>query len=214
MASDDPDLRDISGSTLRYYGAAADDFWEGTRDHDVSQNYEAFLGALGGVGPHRVLDLGCGPGRDLRYFREAGLEVVGLDGCPEFVRMARDHSGCEVLLQDFLFLDLAPRGFDGIFANATLQHVPSAELPRVLGELARSLRPGGVLFMSVPRGAGEEGFRGERYSFFADLEAWRLYLGGAGFLELGHYYRPSGRPRDQQPWLAMTWRLREGAQAP
>jgi SAM-dependent methyltransferase len=207
MSSDDLDLREISRSTLGYYGASAVDFWEGTRDHDVSQNYEAFMGALDGPGPHRVLDLGCGPGRDLRYFREAGLEAVGLDGCSEFVRMARDFSGCEVLLQDFLFLDLAARTFDGIFANATLQHVPSAELSRVLGELARALRPGGVLFLSVPRGANQEGFHGDRYSFFANLDTWRTHLASAGLQELGHYYRPPGKPRDQQPWLAMTWSL-------
>lgn len=204
------DLRRISGSNLRFYGAATESYWQGTRDHDVRQNIQALLGALRGPGPHRVLDLGCGPGRDLRTFREAGHEAVGLEGCPAFVEMARAHSGCEILHQDFLFLDLHEASFDGVFANATLQHVPSAALPRVLGELARALRPGGALFLSVPRGPNQEGFQGERYSFFADLETWRAYLSGAGFHELGHFYRPEGKPRSQQPWLAMCWRLSVG----
>lgn len=207
MSSDDHDLRHISRSTLGYYDSSASSFWEGTRNHDVTQNYAAFLDALEGPGPHRILDLGCGPGRDLKFFRESGHEAVGLEGAPEFVRMARAFSGCEVLEQDFLFLELPERSFQGIFANATLQHVPSGELPRVLADLARALRPGGTLFLSVPRGENEEGFRGPRYSFFANRETWRAYLAGAGFRELGHFYRPAGRPREQQPWLAMTWAL-------
>jgi SAM-dependent methyltransferase len=201
---DPHDLRKISQTTLAYYDDTADAFWEGTRDHDVSQNVHALLSHLG-TGLFRILDLGCGPGRDLRTFRDLGHEAVGLDGAARFVDMARNHTGCEVLHQDFLALELPAAHFDGVFANASLFHVPAQELPRVLGELRATLRPRGILFSSNPHGRNEEGWRGQRYGTYLDLEAWRAVLTSAGFVELEHYYRPAGLPRPQQPWLAMVW---------
>jgi SAM-dependent methyltransferase len=201
-------MNDISRLTLAHYDQRAEDFWAGTRGHDVRQNMDALLSAIQGAPPFAILDFGCGPGRDLKAFRDLGHEPVGLDGSARFAAMARDYSGCEVLEQDFLRLDLSAGRFDGIFANAVLFHVPSLELPRVLGELRAALKPGGVLFSSNPRGANEEGWNKGRYGVYHDLEAWRRYLAAAGFSELGHYYRPEGLPREQQPWLASVWRRR------
>jgi hypothetical protein len=84
--------------------------------------------------------------------------------------------------------------------------VPTKELPRVLGELHATLKKGGVLFSSNPRGQGEEGWHGGRYGVFHDLAAWRGHMRYAGFVELEHFYRPAGLPREQQPWLASVWR--------
>lgn len=196
----------LSEVTLAHYDRQAQSFWHGTRDHDVSQNYAALLDAIEADPPFAILDLGCGPGRDLRYFRSLGHEAVGLDGSQEFAAMARAHSGCEVLHQNFLALALPESRFDGVFANASLFHVPSRDLARVLLELRATLRPRGVLFCSNPRGNNEEGLNGGRYGCFHDLEAWRRYVTAAGFEELSHYYRPPGLPRDQQLWLATVWR--------
>src|SRR6185369_7538537 len=96
--------------------------------------------------------------------------------------------------------------FDGVFANASLFHVPSQELPRVLAELWATLRPRGILFSSNPHGRNEEGWHHRRYGTYLDLEAWRALQTAAGFVELEHYYRPAGLPRSQQAWLAMVWR--------
>jgi SAM-dependent methyltransferase len=122
------------------------------------------------------------------------------------VEFARRYSGCEVWLQDFLALQLPAEYFDGIFANASLFHVPSQELPRVLTELCAALKPAGVLFSSNPRGDNEEGWSGERYGVYYDWEQWRDLLIAAGFEEITHYYRPPDLPREQQPWLASLWR--------
>jgi SAM-dependent methyltransferase len=200
------DLARISALTLAHYQDCAEAFREGTRDHDVSQNIAALLRHIQAEAPYQILDFGCGPGRDLRTFSALGHHAVGLDGCPRFVEMARADSGCEVWLQDFLALDLPPARFDGIFANAVLFHIPSQELPRVLGQLQATLKAGGVLFSSNPRGHNQEGWNGERYGAYYDLDNWRALLGAAGFLELEHYYRPAGLPRAQQPWLASVWR--------
>jgi len=200
------DLRKISDVTLGFYDDHAEEFWRGTKDHDVSQNIDALLRHIEAPPPFTILDLGCGPGRDLKDFTQRGHIAIGLEGSRRLAEMARAYSGCEVWEQDFLKLDLPDQKFDGIFANAALFHVPSAELPRVLTELRAALKPRGVLFSSNPRGDNEEGWQGERYAAYHDLETWRRYMTGAGFVELEHYYRPAGLPRDQQPWLASVWR--------
>ncbi len=199
-------LAQIRASTVGHYQARAEDFWEGTREHDVSQNREALLRHLRTDGPARILDLGCGPGRDLIAFVAAGHDPVGLDGAQRFCEMARAHSGCEVLHQDFLELSLPDAAFDGVFANASLFHVPTQELPRVQGQLWATLRPGGVLFSSNPRGENQEGFNGARYGSYHDLERWGSLVTACGFVELEHYFRPPGRPRAEQPWLATVYR--------
>ena len=196
----------VTAITIAEYDRMAAAYRRGTADHDVSQNIAALLEAIEGEGPHVILDLGCGPGRDLRRFTALGHVVVGLDGSSELVAMARAETDCEVLHQDFLALDLPLARFDGIFANASLFHVPSSQLARVLRDLAAALKPDGVLFSSNPRGRNEEGWAGGRYGCFHDLETWRAYVTTAGFRELNHYYRPAGRPRAQQPWLATVWR--------
>lgn len=197
---------DITALTLADYNRSAEGFRDGTRDHDVSQNIAALLRHVQGEPPFTILDFGCGPGRDLVAFLALGHVPIGLEGASRFVDMARAESGCEVWLQDFLALDLPPARFDGVFANASLQHVPAAHLPRVLRELQATLNPGGVLFASIPRGANEEGWNRGRYSVYHDVDAWRSFMTAAGFAELEHYYRPNGLPRDQQPWLASVWR--------
>jgi SAM-dependent methyltransferase len=199
-------LRAISRDTLQHYERRAEAFWEGTRDHDVSQNIDALLSAIEGPAPYTVLDFGCGPGRDLKAFADRGHVAVGLEGSPTFVEMARRYSGCEVWQQDFLALDLPRERFDGVYANASLFHVPSMRLAEVLQALRHTLKPGGVLFASNPRGHNEEGWNAGRYGVYHDLERWRTHLVAAGFVELGHYYRPPGLPREQQPWLASLWR--------
>lgn len=200
------DLSSTSTITLGHYNATADSFWSGTREHDVSQNRDALLQHLRGRGPFRILDFGCGPGRDLKIFRDLGHEAIGLEGAERFVELARDYSGCEVWHQDFLKLALPAEFFDGIFANASLFHVPSQELPRILRELWAALKQDGVLFSSNPRGENEEGWNGERYGCYYNLETWRDIVTAAGFVEITHYYRPPGVPRKQQPWLASVWR--------
>ncbi len=200
------DLARISGETLAHYDQRAADFWAGTRWHDVSQNIGSLLRHITANPPFTILDFGCGPGRDLAAFAKLGHIAIGLEGSERFATMAREFSGCEVWRQDFLGLDLPAERFDGVFANASLFHVPSQELSGVLKKLHATLKAGGVLFSSNPRGANEEGWNKGRYGAYHDLAAWRGYMTGAGFTELEHYYRPEGLPREQQSWLASVWR--------
>jgi SAM-dependent methyltransferase len=206
MPQSPQELAAIAARTLGHYDDNAQSFWQGTRDHDVRQNVAALLDHIEVTPPFTILDLGCGPGRDLRTFAALGHHAVGLEGSKQLAALARTNSGCEVLEQSFLALDLPRAHFDGIFANASLFHVPSQELPRVLRDLHAALKPGGVLFSSNPRGDDKEGWKGDRYGAYYRWETWRRFVTDAGFVELTHYYRPPGLPREQQPWVASVWR--------
>ena len=208
MVTDDDsdDADDIARRTLDYYDRNAQQFFHGTIDHDVSQNIGALLDAIEAPAPYTILDLGCGPGRDLKTFSAMGHRAIGVDGSQEFVAMARAFSGCDVWQQDVTHLEVPAALFDGVFANAVLFHGPSRLLPKVLGDLHACLKPGGVLFSSNPRGHNEEGWNGQRYGSYYDYDRWQKYLREANFSELHHYYRPPNVPREQQPWLASVWR--------
>lgn len=196
----------LSESTIAYYNSVADQFWAGTQDHDVDENRKALIEHMPGAPPHDILDFGCGPGRDLLAFRELGHRVVGLDGSERFVAMAAAYSECEVWHQDFLSLRLPEGRFDGVFANASLFHIPSRRLPQILKVLYDALRPQGILFCSNPRGNDEEGVFEQRYGVYYSYETWTTLLVDAQFSEVRHYYRPSNKPREQQRWLASVWR--------
>src|ERR1700687_5270675 len=86
------DLKKITDLTLDHYNERAEDFWEGTRDHNVNQNIVALLQCIEGEPPFTILDFGCGPGRDLKVFAELDHIAVGLEGAAHFAVMARAHS--------------------------------------------------------------------------------------------------------------------------
>ena len=130
-----------------------------------------------------------------------GTGQLGLTAARHFAH-GPQHTG-EILHQKFLSLELPAKAFDGIFANASLFHVPRQHLPRVLDDLRSAIRPGGVLFLSNPRG-DDEGWSGQRYGHYMQFESSKLFLEQAGFQVIDHYYRPSGKPRHEQPWLAIV----------
>jgi SAM-dependent methyltransferase len=118
------DLQRVASRTLSHYDEHAQAYWEGTRDHDVSQNVGALLQSIEVPPPFELLDLGCGPGRDLKKFTALGHSATGLEGSAPLAALARANSGCEVLEQNFLALKLRSSHFDGVFANAVLFHNP------------------------------------------------------------------------------------------
>jgi len=200
------EIQQLTDETVSHYDENAHAFWKGTKDHDVSQNIDALLRHIEAAPPLDILDLGCGPGRDLLAFKALGHRVVGLDASSAFVKMASARAGVEVWHQDFLKLSLPAARFDGVFANASLFHVATQELPRVLRDLHATLKPNGVLFSSNPRGPDVEGMQGDRYGAYLTLPTWRAYLTEAGFEELEFYFRPEGKPLAEQRWLATVWR--------
>jgi len=192
--------------TISEYQLTAEDYRIGIWNHDVSQNRDALIAAtLKHKG--RILDLGCGPGRDLVAFQNLGYKVTGLDATPAFVKMAKQIAGCEVLQQSFSTLDLPSNSFDGIFTNTSLIHIPSAEMLGVLEDLYQALSDRGVLLMSMVRG-DREGFSerptGYRYVTGWEYETLKPKLEAAKFEILHHYYRPQGMSIEECYWLIIV----------
>lgn len=192
--------------TIAEYQATAASFRAGTWEHDVSQNRTALVAAMP-KNPGRILDLGCGPGRDLVAFKNQGHTVIGLDATPAFVEMAKEVSGCEVWQQSFFNLNLPSNHFDGIFANASLLHVPRAKMVPVLQDLYHALVPGGALVISICRG-DSEGYvpRATGYRFVSGWEYETLApcVEAAGLSILHHYYRPPDLPQAMRSWLVIV----------
>jgi SAM-dependent methyltransferase len=216
MSMSSSTVRAACRATLDDYAAVADEYAAGNMDHDVSQNIDALVRPLSEqqLGrPLDILDVCCASGRDLVAFTQLGHCAVGLDGVPAFCEMSRALSGCEVWEQDLSALDLPACRFDGIFANACLFHVPRAALPGALSALHGALRPGGVLFVSNAHGFGEdtEGWTDGRtqatrsYVCWLSEESWVSICKAAGFELLELFYRPPGRPRAHQSFLATVW---------
>lgn len=147
-----------------YYNENAKAFFEGTVDADMSSNYTDFLAKLA-KGSH-ILDVGCGSGRDAKKFKELGYEVTAIDGSEAMCALASEYINQPV--EQLRFQEINFEGvFDGIWASASLLHVPSEELPDVLERLYRALKPQGVLYASFKYGEFE-GDRNGRY--FHDLK--------------------------------------------
>ena len=200
------ELHLIARKNITHYDQNAISYYEGTKDHDVSQNINALLRAIETQAPFHILDFGCGPGRDLQTLAKLGHIAIGLEGSQQAAEIARTKSTCEVWVQDFFNLNLPESTFDGIFANASLFHIPNQILPKVLNELWSCLKPNGILFSSNPRGNNAESWYGDRFGSYHDLASWRSFMTNAKFTEVEYFYRPSGLPFEQQHWLASVWR--------
>ena len=156
-------MKETEKLTLNYYNEKARAFCDDTQDVEFSAFQRAFTSHLPEGG--RILDFGCGSGRDSKAFLNAGYQVRALDGSEELCRIASEFIGQPVLCSTFQ--DYVPdEVFDGIWACASLLHIPSEELEGIMTKLAGSLRRGGCFYVSFKYGD----FRGMRNGrFFQDM---------------------------------------------
>jgi len=135
--------------TIEYYQVNAASYAEQTQDVDMQQAYDAFLLLLPNGGT--ILDIGCGSGRDLKYFKDRGYDTQAIEPAPALAEIARERSGA--LVREILVEDLtAEKTYDGIWACASLLHIPRCMLPSVINRLINALKPGGVLYMCFKKG--------------------------------------------------------------
>jgi len=148
--------------TLDYYNKNAEAFVDGTINVDFRKTQDKFLSLIPGK---RVLDFGCGSGRDTKYFLDAGLEVYAIDGSEELCKRAALYTGISIRKMLFQELDEIDR-YDGIWACSSILHLPKNELKQVFIKMIRALSGNGVIYTSFKYGE----FEGERNGrFFTDF---------------------------------------------
>ena len=182
--------------TIRYYDENGDSFFDRTVGLDMTALYAPFLAHIPQGG--HILDAGCGSGRDSRAFFERGYRVTAIDGSAAMVQRAAAHTGLPVAHQTFDQMDY-DAAFEGIWACASLLHIPRADLPPLLPRFIRALKPGGVWYVSFVAGEGER--TGERH--FTDYDE-------ASLSALVDAHTPlaviaQGPPHDRRPQLQQQW---------
>ena len=162
----------MKNSTLEYYDQNAEQFFKTTADVDFTDTQDRFLQYLQ-LGS-RILDLGCGSGRDARYFLGKGYQVDATDGSAEICRLASEYTGIPVRQMLFNELD-AEEEYDGIWACASILHLPEEELRDVMHRIGTALKKDGIFYTSFKYGD----FAGERNGrYFRDFteESFREFL--------------------------------------
>ena len=197
-------MPDRAANTLRYYETNARTFFDDTVAVDMSELQARFLRWIPPGG--QILDAGCGSGRDARAFRERGYRVTAFDASPELARLAAEHGGIQVRTLRFDEVDWR-NAFDGIWACASLLHVPAADLPGILRRLAAALKPGGALYASFKYGRGEREHGGRQFTDLDEpgLEALRRLVPRLTICDL--WVTGDRRPgREAEPWLNAVMR--------
>ncbi len=180
---------------MSYYDNHADAFISETLDIDMTSIYLPFLNCFHG---QTLLDLGCGPGRDLKYFASQGLTVTGLEPSSVLAQFARQYSGADIIEQRIQDLNI-DRVFDGIWACASLLHVPTLELPSTFTTIAKHLNHNGIIYCSFKYG-DFEGMRNGR--FFTDRTEASLQSVLPDNLHIHHsWLTHDKRPGREEQWL-------------
>jgi superfamily II DNA or RNA helicase/HKD family nuclease/protein-L-isoaspartate O-methyltransferase/SOS-response transcriptional repressor LexA len=184
--------------TTHYYNQHAEAFFQSTIDVDMGPLHARFLQHVQAGG--RILDAGCGSGRDAKAFQDLGHAVDAFDASTELARLASQHLGQPVAVHGFLDLD-AHQVYDGVWACASLLHVPEAEVPTALHKLWAALKPNGVLYVSFKLGQGER-VQGERH--FTDVSEAQLQAWTAKLADLAHteiWLTEDRRPGRCEQWV-------------
>lgn len=184
--------------TLEYYQHHADDFFNSTVNVDMRSLYTPFLERIPKGG--RILDAGCGSGRDSKAFLQQGYRVEAFDATAEMAKLASQHTGLSVKQMTFSDVDTVNR-YDGIWCCASLLHVSAAELPDAMAKLARALKPGGIWYVSFKYGDGERVKDGRRFTDLNEQRLNTLLAGLAGITLVGHWITEDKRPDRSEMWL-------------
>lgn len=181
---------------MNYYDENAQEFFEGTVDADMSSHHDEFLKLIPESGC--ILDAGCGSGRDTKKFRSLDYNVVAIDGSIEMCKIASEYANVNVKhmqFQDINFVNV----FDGIWASASLLHVPSDELDLVLGKLKNSLKESGIFYASFKQGDFEGIRNGRFFNDFTETAASELFEKN-GFKVIKTWQTLDSRPERDEKW--------------
>ena len=191
-------------STLDYYNQNHEAYYTDTVHADVSGLYAHFepLLPLGA----KIIDIGCGSGRDAKHFMEAGYTVTAIDGSRELCRQAEELLGVPVLCMLFDEIDYDAE-FDAGWACSSLLHVPKAELPDVMRRICRALKPGGVFYASFKYGDSERVSSGRLFSDYSENDLPSMTSSTEGFTLVEYWISSDVRKdRADEKWLNVIWK--------
>lgn len=180
---------------MSYYDKHADIFIADTLHVDMTPVYKPFLKVFSGKS---ILDIGCGPGRDLKYFGSLGYDITGLEPSPVLAKFAKNYSSAEVIESSIQNL-IIDRQFDAVWACASLLHVPSNELEQAFNKIAQVTKCGGVIYCSFKHG-DFEGERNGRFFNFRTLDSLKKVLPSTLSI-MDHWITGDQRVERNDEWL-------------
>lgn len=193
----------MDNKTIDYYNQNADSFIQGTVSVDFKETQDKFLMLLAGK---KVLDFGCGSGRDTKYFLNAGLDVVAIDGSEELCKSASAYTGIHVKHMLFQELDEVDC-YDGIWACSSILHLTKDELRIVMNKMSRAIKPNGIIYTSFKYG-NFEGERNGRYFTDFTLEAFKDFAKDVKEIAIEEYWITGDvrTGREEEKWLNLILR--------
>jgi cyclopropane fatty-acyl-phospholipid synthase-like methyltransferase len=188
-------------STIEYYNENAEDFFQRTIYIDMGKSYELLLHYL--KPGQTILDLGCGSGRDSKFFLESGFKVVSIDGSAALCKKAEEYIGQEVICSRFEDIKYEEE-FDGVWACASLLHVKREVLPDILKLISKALKRNGYLYASFKYGSGERITEKRLFNEYTEKDIDSLFNSHNGFKCLHYYINEDARvDREDKKWLTV-----------
>lgn len=191
---------------MDYYVGNAKNYYEQTANVDPSSFLQPLADCL--TPPARIIDVGCGSGRDLLWFRQKGYETIGFEGSTGLAELARTHSGSPVIEGNFKTFDFSTLFADAILLIGALVHLPHHRMPVVFESITRALSPGGKVLISLKGGEGDFiDYHGRRFFLWQKSELDARFQ-GAGFGVL-RFFRQVSKVRRNDVWLGYVLEKRE-----
>ncbi|WFO42788.1 class I SAM-dependent methyltransferase [Citrobacter braakii] len=184
--------------TLEYYQRNAQDFFSSTVNVDMESLYQPFLRYIPEGG--RILDAGCGSGRDSKAFLEKGYLVEAFDASSEMVSLASQHAGLHVKQMTFNDIEDVVH-YDGIWCCASLLHVSAEELPGVMRKLARALKKTGTWYISFKYGETERVKDGRHFTDLTEQRLEKLISPLTDIVLVNSWKTIDKRPDRDEKWL-------------
>ena len=189
--------------TIDYYNQYAEEFSQATLLVDMETLYQPFLAELPDTA--RILDVGCGAGRDILAFKNKGYQVEAIDYSEELVKRATQITDIQVQLKSFYEIDELEL-YDGIWACASLLHCERNRLAEVIGKLITALKPNGVLYMSFKFGNSDREKDGRQFTDLDEVQAEVLLGRFDTVQEILQWNTVDKRPERQEKWLNLLWK--------
>ena len=189
--------------TIDYYNKHAEEFTASTFEVDMESLYQPFLAEL--LEGARILDVGCGSGRDTLAFKNKGYQVDAIDYSEELVKKASRLTGIPIKLKSFYEVD-DYEAYDGIWACASLLHCERNHLKEVIGKLVSALKPNGVLYMSFKYGNGDREKDGRQFTDLDEVQAKALLEQFDNVQQIQQWITVDKRPDRQEKWLNLLLR--------